>query len=305
MPVLADVGSATFALVLALAVTIGLILWHTQRQWSRTYGRWRYREELEEPSFHSGVTSEELARWEVRMHELVRDLQGQLNSKIALVAELVAEAERASRKLEELLQQAGNCVCQSGAPSPLRTDSANISPGNISSAGAVASREVSEPAHNLSNHPTISPKTSPQKDGSRLNGHPSTQWNFSNEFPSDTAGHPSHRAEPPLGERATTAEFSEPATRCTFRVSSANSTEDLSKEKNRQSLGDSRLAGNSGSQTNPGDSSGRFAAVLRLYDLGLPPEEIARQTGLGLGEVELILRLRRTLHPDNPIVSGG
>ena len=84
MPVLADVGSATFALVLALAVTIGLILWQTQRQWSRTYSRWRYREELEEPSFHSGVTAEELARWEVRMHELVRDLQGQLIPKSPL-----------------------------------------------------------------------------------------------------------------------------------------------------------------------------------------------------------------------------
>ena len=292
MPVLADVGSATFALVLALAVTIGLILWQTQRQWSRTYSRWRYREELEEPSFHSGVTAEELARWEVRMHELVRDLQGQLNTKIALVAELVAEAERVSRKLEELLQQAGSCVRHSPTPSPVAPNSPYSSPADFSPAEAGPSREPCDSAANFSDPPPISPKTSPEKGDSRLYGHPLTQWNLSHELPAKTASPRPQQSEVPP-EKAKAAQIAEPTPGVVLRFPSETQIHSVPEEKSPQPGRNDLSAAKSGSQTNSGDSPGRFAAVFRLHELGLPPCEIARQTGMGVGEVELILRLRR------------
>lgn len=111
MPFLADVGSTTFALIMALMVTIGLILWQTQRQWRQSWSRSRWLEEPEswrDPP--ATVSADDLARWEVRMHELARDLQGQLDTKIALVVELITQADHVSRRLEALLAQArGPC----------------------------------------------------------------------------------------------------------------------------------------------------------------------------------------------------
>ncbi len=287
MPVLADVGSATFALVLALAVTIGLILWQTQRQWSRTYGRWRYREELEEPSFHSGVTAEELARWEVRMHELARDLQGQLDTKIALVAELVAEAQRASRKLEELLQQAGSFVREVSAPPPFPSQAQDSS-----SAEAGIPKELSYPASNFPEPSAVYPGAK-QEPNSRLTGRSATQWNLSAGSPQPAAWHQPAGGKFVLAENGRTPALPNSSPTFCVHVSSGNPSDDLPPEKiGPRALEDFSAAKREGHLA-PADSQDRFAAVLRLHELGLPPGEIARQTGIGVGEVELILRLRR------------
>jgi hypothetical protein len=45
-------------------------------------------------------------RWEVEMHELARDLAGQLDTKIAIVERLVEDAEGAALRLEAVLDRA-------------------------------------------------------------------------------------------------------------------------------------------------------------------------------------------------------
>ncbi len=47
-----------------------------------------------------------MARWEVEMYELARDLAGQLDSKIVIVEHLVADAQRAADRLDAAIQRA-------------------------------------------------------------------------------------------------------------------------------------------------------------------------------------------------------
>ena len=45
-------------------------------------------------------------QWEVRLHELARDLEGRLNSKLAILEQLIREADRAAARLETALRTA-------------------------------------------------------------------------------------------------------------------------------------------------------------------------------------------------------
>jgi hypothetical protein len=55
---------------------------------------------------------DDLAQWEVQMHETARQLSAQLDAKLSLLQSLTAEADRAAERLEEALQQT------SAAPPP-------------------------------------------------------------------------------------------------------------------------------------------------------------------------------------------
>ncbi len=48
--------------------------------------------------------SQEVLRWQVEMHELARDLKGELDSKIRVFDALVREAREERQKLEALLR---------------------------------------------------------------------------------------------------------------------------------------------------------------------------------------------------------
>jgi hypothetical protein len=61
------------------------------------------------PAHHLG-TSSELVQWEVEMHDMARDLSGQLDSKMSVLEHLIRDADRAAARLEAALaamQQAG------------------------------------------------------------------------------------------------------------------------------------------------------------------------------------------------------
>jgi hypothetical protein len=56
----------------------------------------------------SEVTPEaEWVRREVRLHDLVRENEARLNSRIVVLQELISEADRASARIEQLLAAAG------------------------------------------------------------------------------------------------------------------------------------------------------------------------------------------------------
>ena len=48
----------------------------------------------------------EIARWEVQMHDTARDLMGELNTKIAIVEQLVRDANVAAERLEKAIERA-------------------------------------------------------------------------------------------------------------------------------------------------------------------------------------------------------
>jgi len=49
-----------------------------------------------------------VARWEVQMHETARDLMGQLDSKIAILNQLIGNAEQLAERLENACLRASN-----------------------------------------------------------------------------------------------------------------------------------------------------------------------------------------------------
>jgi hypothetical protein len=52
------------------------------------------------------AATDDLAQWEVHMHETARDLSAQLDAKLSLLQALIAEADRAARRLEAALDLA-------------------------------------------------------------------------------------------------------------------------------------------------------------------------------------------------------
>ena len=47
----------------------------------------------------------DIGRWEVQMHETSRNLMGELNTKIAIVEQLVRDANAAAERLEKAIEQ--------------------------------------------------------------------------------------------------------------------------------------------------------------------------------------------------------
>jgi hypothetical protein len=48
----------------------------------------------------------EIGRWEVQMHETARNLMGELNTRIAIVEQLVRDANQAAERLERAIERA-------------------------------------------------------------------------------------------------------------------------------------------------------------------------------------------------------
>lgn len=125
---LAYTGAQSWALLL-VAASVGGLLWWSQRSARRVSGSPR-REALPSPASGDGLKPEELRRWEVEMYELARSLTGELNTRIAVLQQLLRSAEREAARLEMLLARppasalpgaersapAGEIAAGSGAP---------------------------------------------------------------------------------------------------------------------------------------------------------------------------------------------
>jgi len=151
--------------------------------------------------------------WEVRMHELARDIEGRITSKLGLLENLVREADRAAARLEAALR----------ATEQLRQTQA---------AGFLSSEALHVPQGPASGEPGPSP--------------------------SEAAAQPDPTSED------TPPNLAQPEEQSTIAAESP------------------------GRDTRPADE------IYTLADYGYDPDEIARRTGLPVGEVQLILRLRKT-----------
>jgi hypothetical protein len=95
-----------FALI-ALVMTIGWLLWRSHRYLARQGEGWsppvrssRQQADRERPRLGA---PDDVIHWEVQMHETARELSGQLDSKMAALAHLIREADRAAGRLEAAL----------------------------------------------------------------------------------------------------------------------------------------------------------------------------------------------------------
>lgn len=129
MPLFAETQLATIVFLVGLALTSALLLLRTQRQIRKTNAapaakRGAAARPPAAPATGAGQNSH--ARWEVQMHELARDLSGQLDSKISVLQHLLAQAESQSARLESLLARAQR-LAQMAAAEPPSTSASSSS----------------------------------------------------------------------------------------------------------------------------------------------------------------------------------
>lgn len=104
MALFAQDGAVAAILLGALALVIGWLLFRTHRYLSRQMrdnsplprtGR----PDRPAPGHHLDAP-DDVARWEVQMHEIARELSAQLDSKMGVLRALIADADRAAARLE-------------------------------------------------------------------------------------------------------------------------------------------------------------------------------------------------------------
>lgn len=151
--------------------------------------------------------------WEVRMHELARDIEGRITSKLGLLENLVREADRAAARLEAALR-ASEQLRQTQAAGVLSPEPPHVPQGSASGElGPVPPQVTARPASE------------------------------SDDAPADAEQ---------LGEH------------------------------------DAKVVAGSSREARPAEE------IYTLADYGFDPDEIAHRTGLPVGEVQLILSLRKT-----------
>lgn len=103
---LAD-GTASTLFMLGLLLVVGVVLRGARRKSSsrgQPIASWgQARPDSNDAALRDPPA--EIARWEVRMHDLARDLSGQLDSKIVILEQLIRDAQQATARLEESLRR--------------------------------------------------------------------------------------------------------------------------------------------------------------------------------------------------------
>ena len=151
---LAEVEGTTILFLAGLVLTCGVLLLRTHRQLgSRAKTSLPAPASFSQPKTppptgHRLEAPTDVRRWEVEMHDVARDLQAQLDSKIAIVQQLIAAAAQQSDRLEVLLERAADlqAVPTQREGSPLNDDSSHHLrvDGVVTKAGSSASRRHAE-----------------------------------------------------------------------------------------------------------------------------------------------------------------
>jgi len=113
MILLGEISGSTFILAAVVAMVL-LVLVRSQKSLRKAAIRPSLpppeRTSLQpSPSHHSpksvGADPQHLQAWEVRMHDLARDLSGQLDSKMSALSHLIRDAQQQVDRLERLLAE--------------------------------------------------------------------------------------------------------------------------------------------------------------------------------------------------------
>lgn len=153
---LAQIEGTTILFLAGLVLTCGVLLFRTHRQLGA-----RPKTELSSPatfsqskplptSAHRLDAPRETRQWEVEMHDLARELRGQIDSKIGILEHLIRDARVATDRLEAVLARAASLAAEGPAEgtsepriTPSRNKTVRLDPG-AEGAGALASRRHAE-----------------------------------------------------------------------------------------------------------------------------------------------------------------
>ncbi len=209
-------GVSQLLLLVAVVLIVGTTLLRTQRYFSRMKrSGWRPPQVAGSRNTGGSVSvppPDQLAAWEVQMHETARDLTGQLDSKMRALEVLIGQANEAAARLEAVLGQAAQ-------------------------------------------HDTV--------------GQPAGE-SLPVDAPQAAQEHTEDLAEPPQ-VRSSQADALQAAVEQAGQAGASQPHDVLEEESTAR----------------------RREEVYLLADYGFPPVEIARRVGVPIGEVELMLRLRR------------
>lgn len=225
-------------LVLAAIVLIWFSISRSQRRWERRASLKTENDDQEgdqrrdrSSQVHSGA----LNQWEVQMHELAREIEGRINSKIRLLEQFIQEADRAASRLETALRAAEQIR---------KTQAAGMLPG-LSHPATVSGFG---PSSSADAETTVTKENENAKEGdSQLQ---------------PEAGGRTHLSDQPSGASP-----------------SSETGDSAEKGHHRRSVEE----------------------IYTLSDYGYSIEEIAQRTTTPIGEVQLILSLRR----NRPTPNGG
>lgn len=109
---------------LVILAAMGIMIWVLWRRSSRHFGRGGT---AHQPAYKVSKLDNdrdlslidappEVTRWQVEMHELARDLKGEIDTKLALLSILIRQADAAAQRLEQATQRAQD---ESGATDSL------------------------------------------------------------------------------------------------------------------------------------------------------------------------------------------
>jgi hypothetical protein len=109
---LAQLGPTTVLFMFGLIMTAGALLWRAQRQAQKANRAKLLVAEKAQPDPQTTKNHlqapREFQRWQVEMHDLARELSGQLDSKLGLLQHLVREADQQAARLEAAIERAAS-----------------------------------------------------------------------------------------------------------------------------------------------------------------------------------------------------
>jgi hypothetical protein len=122
MSLLAQIEGTTILFLAGVALTSAVLLFRTQRQLSS-----RPKTEMPSPASFSQPRPQaapahrldaprDMQQWEVEMHDLARELQAQLDSKIAILEHLIRDATQQADRLEAAIDRAEKLGVPNGQP---------------------------------------------------------------------------------------------------------------------------------------------------------------------------------------------
>lgn len=111
MLLIAALNTSAFALLGAALLLSGVLLFRSQRYFSRLARRTSFSDALREPPPEPdppalAVSSRKAERWEVEMQETARELSARLDSKMSALQHLIRDADRAAARLERAFNPA-------------------------------------------------------------------------------------------------------------------------------------------------------------------------------------------------------
>jgi len=232
---------------------------------------------LERPRQEADAEAQ-FARWEVKMHEVSRELSAQLDSKMIALEQLIRMADETLARSDRIRHQSDVANAPSAEAARAQLP---ISPPHIVTSDAVQSHAASSETAPETTAPVSFSSASSRRAPSRR-----APLHATHEHSQAAALAARARVDDEyVGSEAT---MTERAPACETSTQSVPATDDGNDDGS-----DSGSAGRRAALSDDRDQPRlRTAEVYALADSGLSSDEIARQTGSLVGEVELILSLR-------------